>query len=147
VTYISKEDLLVELGERELVQLTNDSDTDEVVDAVVHAAIAYAEGVFESYVRTRYSLPVPATQLVKSSCVNLAVYQLYRKRATFKEGKFEVRETAYKETIALLRDLQAGKAALDVPAAEETVTNPGNSDKILTNADRNKYTDSKLRNF
>ena len=72
--YINLQDLVDELGEEILVQLTDDSDTGEINEVVVNRAIASAEGTFESYIRTRYSLPAPATQMVKSRCLNLAIY-------------------------------------------------------------------------
>lgn len=145
--YITLQDLSDELGEDILVQLTDDSGTGEINEAVVNKAIAAAEGTFEAYVRTRYSLPVPATQMVKTRCVNLAVYELYRKRASFDDGVFKVKKTAYDETISLLRDIQCGKAALDVPAAEETIENPATGDKVLTNAAKSKFSDTKLSGF
>lgn len=145
--YITLQDLLDELGEDILVQLTDDFGTEEVNESVVNKAIATAEGTFESYIRTRYSLPVPATQMVKTRCLNLAIYELYRKRATFDDGVFKVKKTAYDETISLLRDIQSGKAALDVPAAEESIENPASGDRILTNASKAKFSDNKLSNF
>ena len=147
MAYIALQDLLDELGEDILVQLTDDSDTGEISEAVIAKAIASAEGTFESYIRTRYSLPVPATQLVKSRILDLAVYQLYRKRATFDDGVFKVKKTAYDETISLLRDIQKGLAALDVPAAEETIESPASGDEILTNKFNTKFSDTKLSGF
>lgn len=147
-SYITKEDLLDELGEELLVQLTDDSGDEQVNDSVVEKAISYAEGIFDSYVRTRYSLPVPATQMVKSSCLNLAIYQLHRKRATFTDdGVFKVKKTAYDETMSILKDIQKGHAALDVPAAEETIESPATSDNILTNAGRSKFNDRNLSSY
>lgn len=145
--YITIEDLSDELGEEILVQLTDDLNTGEVNPAVVAKAIDAATGTFDSYARTRYSLPVPATPLVKSICIDIAVYNLSRKRATFKEGVFEVKKTAYDEAISKLKDIAAGRAALDVPAAEETVELPASPDKILTNAARSKFNDKILAGF
>lgn len=147
MSYITQQDLVEELGESQLVQLTDDGENDEIGSAVVAKAIEYAAGVFDSYARTRYSLPVPATPLVKSCCVNLAVYHLFRKRATFDDGAFKVKKTAYDESIQLLKDIQSGRAALDVPAAKETIETPASSDKVLTNAAKAKFTDSKLSSF
>lgn len=145
--YIELQDLVDEIGTSRLIELTDDEGSEEINEAVVAKAIASAEGVFESYVRTRYSLPVPATQFVKSRCIKIAVYELYRKRATFDEGIFKVHQSAYNETIAILKDLQAGRAALDVPAAEETIETPATGDKILTNAAKAKFNDQILSGF
>lgn len=146
--YITQQDLIDELGEATLIELTDDSDAGEIGESVVTKAIGYAVGVFESYLRTRYSLPVPATETVKSCCVNLAIYKLYRKRATFADdGVFKVKKTAYDETITLLKDIAAGRAALDIPAAEETIEHPATSDEILTNAAKSKFTEAKLNGY
>lgn len=146
--YITQTDLAKKVGADRLVELTQDDLDATDADALVAAeAIEYAEGVFNSYARTRYALPVPTTQVVKSVCLNLAIYQLYCRRATFEEGVFKVVKTAHDGAISLLKDIQAGRAALDVPAANETVETPASSDQILTNAARSKFTDSKLSGF
>ena len=136
-----------ELGEELLVQLTDDLNSRAINPAVVAKAIDSATGTFDSYARTRYTLPVPVTPLVKSICIDIAVYSLQRKRATYKEGVFEVRKTAYDEAISKLKDIAAGRAALDVPASDETIETPASPDKILTNAAKAKFNDRILSGF
>jgi hypothetical protein len=50
-----------------------------------------------------------------------------------------------------IKDLQAiskGQAALDVPAAEETKTNPGSADQVLSGPSRPAtFSDKNLRGF
>ena len=146
--YITAQDLIDEVGLARLIELTSDdADADEPDTAAVTKAIEYAVGTFDSYARTRYALPVPATSMVKSRCLDLAVYHLFRKRATYDEGVFKVKKTAYDETIAFLKDLQAGRAALDIPASEETIESPATSDTVLTNAAKSKFTDTNLSGF
>lgn len=145
--YITIQDLKDELGERTLIQLTDDTKSNVINVTVVNNAIDSAEGTFESYIRTRYTLPVPATRMVKTRCLNLAIYELYSKRATFDEGVFKVKKTRYDETISLLRDIQKGFAALDVPATEETTETPTSGDRILTNASKSKFTDKKMKGY
>lgn len=147
MSYITAEDLIDELGEDLLVELTDDNDTGEINENVITKAIDYAVGTFDAYARTRYSLPVPATALVKSRCLDLAIYRLFRKRAELDEGVFKVKKTAHDETISFLKDLQAGRAALDIPAAEETIESPATGDRILTNKSNSKFTDDKFKGF
>ena len=146
MSYLTKQDLLDELGERKLAQLTNDSGN-TVNDTRVAAVIENAKGVFESYIRNRYTLPVPCTALVKSLNTKLAIFELIGNRSTFDEGVYKVRQDAYKEAMAQLKDISTGKAALDVPAIEETKENPATGDKILTNAGRSKFNDTTLGSF
>jgi phage gp36-like protein len=147
--YITREDLAGAVGgEDKLVQLTDDSGAGEVDWTVVDKAISYATGKFNSYARTKYTLPVPATEMVQQTCLDLAVFQLQRRRATTDEGVYKVRRAAHDDAIKFMADLQAGKAALDVPAAEETKTNPTSSDTILKGGSRpSAFSDDKLRNF
>src|SRR5829696_4030034 len=104
MAYITQQDLIDELGLQKLIELTTDDlDATEPDAAVVNRAIEYAVGTFESYARTRYTLPVPSTPTVKSRCVDLAVYHLFRKRATDADGVFKVKKTAYDEAITFLK--------------------------------------------
>lgn len=148
MSYLTKQDLIDELGENTLAQLTDDLNDEPVVnDTRVAAVIENAKGVFESYIRGRYSLPVKTTALVKQLNKKLAIFELYENRETVGEGIYKVRENAKKDAIATLKDIAAGRAALDIPAAEETTTNPATPDRILTNAGKTKFTDDALKSF
>lgn len=147
MAYIELQDLLDELGEDVLVQLTDNSGTGNVDVARVAKAIEHAQGVFDAYIRARYSIPVPSTPMVKTLNLDLAVFHLMKSRSTMKEGVFEIKKIANDDAIKLLTAINQGKAALDVPAAEETKENPATSDKILTNKTSAKFTDSKLSGF
>jgi phage gp36-like protein len=147
VSYITTQDLLDELGEDTLVKLTDDSGGETVNEARVAGVIANATGVFEGYIRGRYSLPVPTTPLVKQIVKKIAIFELYERWSTMDEGLYKVRRNAYQDAINQLKDIQKGLAALDVPAAEETVTNPGTGDRILTNAGRSRFSDDALKGF
>jgi phage gp36-like protein len=148
MAYITQADLMNDVDLRTLIQLTQDANNATEPNAeVIAQAINDAEGTFESYARTRYTLPVPATPKVKSVCCDIAVYKLFRRRAKSDDGVFKVRKTAYDEAIKFLCDLQMGRAALDVPAVQETIEVPSTGDRILTNAARNKFTDDKLNGF
>lgn len=147
MSYLTKQDLLDELGEDTLVQLTNSDGGNTVNEDRVAAVIEDAKGVFEGYIRGRHSLPVPATRLVKKLNKQIAIFSLYERWATIDDGVYKIRLTAYNQALATLKDISIGKAALDVPAAEETKENPATSDKILTNAGKAKFTDERLRSF
>jgi phage gp36-like protein len=147
VTYITLEDLSKKLGEYNLVQLTDNSNSGEIDEDVVNDAIKYAQGVFDGYVRLRYELPVPTTPLVRSLNISIAIFNLIENRASLDEGTYKIRENAYKNAIGILKNIGEGKAALDVPAVEETVENPKSSDVILTNAAKSKFSDDRLKSF
>ena len=146
-TYITKHDILTRMDSAKLVQLTDDARSGQVNDEVVDQAIAEAEGTVESYLRTRYTLPVPLTLKVRSLCLDVAIFQLYQRRTTTTGGIYDVAKGAYEKAIAFLKDLSAGKAALDVAAAEETVGHPTSTDEVLRGSSNPVFTDDKMRSF
>ncbi len=148
MAYIELQDLLDELGEDVLVQLTDNDETGEINVARANKAIEFAQGVFDAYARTRYSIPVPTTPMVKSLNLDLAVLHLYKSRTSIvRDSVYEVRKSANDEAIKLLTAINQGKAALDVPTAEETIENPTTGDAILTNAAKSKFSDATLTGF
>ncbi len=138
--YISQQDLEDELGAAKLVQLTDSTSSGAVDAARVAKAISSAEGTFESYARTRYELPVPVTEKVKSICVDLAVFNLKRSRTTTEEGIKNLRSALYDPAIKFLEALSSGKAALDIPAASETAASPASPDKVKRGSSERKAT-------
>jgi phage gp36-like protein len=152
MSYITKQDLIDELGADKLLQLVDHSGTATLNDPPVNARISQviddAVGTFEAYARTRYTLPVPLTAKVRSTCLKIAVFSLYEGRATDDEGIYKVKENAYKNAIKFLESVQAGKAALDVPAAQESETNPASPDDVLRGSSRSSpFSDDNLRSF
>lgn len=147
MAYLVSQDLLDELGETTLVELTDDNGTGEVNEARVLKAIESAQGQFDFYARSRYSLPVPVTPMVKTLNLDLAIFHLYKSRTAIADGIYTVRKNAYDDAIKRLIDLSKGIGGLDVPAAEETIEKPATSDKILTNASRAKFTDDALSGY
>ncbi|MGB8508143.1 MAG: DUF1320 domain-containing protein [Pyrinomonadaceae bacterium] len=147
MTYITQQDLEDQLGLDKLIQLTDNTRSGVVDVTVVGRAIEYAESTFNAYARTRYTIPVPVTELVKSKCLDLAEYKLKRSRATTGEAIDNLKKSLYDPTIKFLEALQSGRAALDVPAAEETATAPATGDKVLKGSPNTKFTDSNLNNY
>lgn len=147
MSYITKQDLIEELGEDKLVQLTDNARTGAVDDAVVERAISFAVGTFEAYARTRYTLPVPATELVRSKCLDLAIYKLRRNRATTQEAIDTLKKSLYDPAIKFFEAIQSGKAALDVPAVDETTASPASPDRVLSGTRRTKFSDDSLGSY
>ena len=147
MSYITKNDLLEELGEDKLLQLTDNTRSGVVDENKVNKAISFAVGTFEAYARTRYTLPVPVTEKVKSTCLDLAVYQLRRGRATTDEAIRNLKMALYDPAIKFLEALQSGRAALDVPAALETAATPASPDRVLKGTAKPVFTDSALDNY
>lgn len=147
MSYITQQDLLEELGADKLLQYTDPNKTGQVDSSVVSKAISYAVGLFESYARTRYTLPVPATAMVRSICLDLATYKLQLARTPSPEGKKSLKESLYDPAIKLLEALQKGAAALDIPAQEETVESPASPDRVLSGTGRSQFGEDKIGGY
>ena len=147
--YITQQDLVDELGEDKLIQLTDNAKphANAVNPKRVQQAINFAVSTFDSYARTRYTIPVPVTEKVRSVCLDLAIYHLRRDRSTSTDASEKLRKDLYDPNIKFLEALQSGKAALDVPAAEETAVNPGSPDRILSGSSRPVFTDDKIGGY
>jgi phage gp36-like protein len=155
MAYITKQDLKDELGADKFLELADDLDLegteDERTDKRATKAISYAVGTFDSYARTRYQIPVPLTEQAKAVCLDLAVYHLYKARATdaSKESRYAVIKDAHDNQLRWLEKLSAGKVALDVPSAEETTVKPASPDEILRGSSQTGaiFDDTKLSSY
>jgi phage gp36-like protein len=163
-SYITKQNLIDELGEQKLLELADDAGTADVGDLSddegengqrlnnrIDRAISYAVGTFDSYARTRYTIPVPVTIKVVSTCIALAVFNLYQGRPVGnpKEGVYAVKKDAHDTAMRYLVDVSKGAAALDVPSKDETVLNPASPDEVLRGSSKTEavFSDSKLKGY
>lgn len=133
MSYITQADLENELGLDKLIEMTDDDGSGEIGVGRVQKAISYAVGTFDSFARTRYSIPVQLTEQVKAVCLDLAVFHLYKARATdaSREGRYGVVKDAHDIQLRWLEKLSMGKVALDVPTIEETAIAPSSPDEVL----------------
>ena len=109
MAYCTKTDILEELDEDTLVQLTDDKDLGVVDDAKVTAAIDKADEEIDSYCGRRYSVPfatVPGR--IKHLSVDMAIYHLYGRR----KGAPQQRKDAYDTALRFLRDVADNRASL-----------------------------------
>lgn len=109
--YCTLDDIEKHTSTPTLMQLTSD-DGQEIVDkTVVEEALLYSSALIDGYLRGRYSLPLDICfPLLRVLAVDLSVYRLYSRR--MRNEMPEVIETAYKNAIATLRDIQKGVISL-----------------------------------
>lgn len=109
--YCTLDDIEKHTSTTTLIQLTSD-DGQEIVDkTVVEEALLYSSALIDGYLRGRYSLPLDICfPLLRVLAVDLSVYRLYSRR--MRNEMPEVIETAYKNAIATLRDIQKGVISL-----------------------------------
>jgi len=138
--YCTQNDLLNQLTQAELVQLTDDAGSGNVDTAKVDAAIAAASATIDAYAGARYTLPLQASEKVKQLCVDLAIYELEKRRRRLREATASARDAA----LAFLRDLAAGRAVLDQPPGAQPQTSEADVKKT---AQERIFSDEKLAGF
>lgn len=111
MAYATLTDLIERAGEAEIRQ-TADRDRDGVPDAdAVEAALTDAGNLIDGYIAAKYSLPLPSTpEIVRTWAVSIARYVLHR------NGAPEHVRLDYKDALAALKDVAAGKLALPFPS-------------------------------
>lgn len=126
MAYSTKGDILEQLDEAILIQLTDDDDLGVVNDDRVTRAIADADATIDAYCQGRYSIPLdPVPDKMRQVSVDLAIYNLYSRRG---DAAPETRKDRHKEAIRFLEKVSEGKISLgaSTPSPETT----GNSVEI-----------------
>lgn len=109
--YITKTDILSQLQESYLIQLTDDANAGVVDDAKVNAAISHAEGEVDGYLSVRYDTPVsPVPQAVVAFVVDIAIYRLYARRTGAPDDVLQ----RYKDAVAFFDRCSRGVVSLGV---------------------------------
>jgi phage gp36-like protein len=115
--YATQADLApLRITQKELIQLTDDTNSGQVNTAVVNAALEEASGWVDSYCRNRYTTPLQASDTVKSLTLDRAVWLLFSRRRGVKVS--ETVSERHAEALAFLKDVSTGKAQLDQPVGD-----------------------------
>ncbi len=117
--YIVKADILEQMPEIDLIQLTDDDNTGLVDDGIVDGAIANAEGEVDGYLASRYTTPLsPVPDVIKAFTVDVAIYRIHGRR----QGAPEHIEKSYENAIKFLKNASNGVVTLGVttPAPENS---------------------------
>jgi phage gp36-like protein len=141
MAYCTQNDLLKLIPEREMAELTAESG--ETPDAeVVSAAIAQADAEIDAYLAVRYVLPLAATPArVKALSLDMAAYHLYSRRSVMSE----TRRDKYKDAVAFLKDVAAGRAeiigadGLELGGGAGDVTEISSAVRVFTRDDLNGF--------
>ena len=107
--YASAVEFEEEIGTTETVELTNldNPSANTVNTSRLEKALATASGEINSYLATRYSIPVlPVPQIIKNYCIDIAWYRLAQNNAP------EQYATRYNNAIARLKDIEKGQMLL-----------------------------------
>lgn len=129
--YCTLDDIEKHTSTPTLIQLTSDDGQDVIDKTVVEESILYSSALIDGYLRGRYSLPLDICYpLLRVLAVDLSVYRLYSRR--MQNEMPEVIDSAYKNAIATLRDIQKGVISLQ--SENDTFESAGfNVDEYRTN--------------
>ncbi len=110
--YCTIEDIETQTSTPALIQLTCDENNEEVNRVVALEAILYSSAIINGYLRGRYSLPLDTHfPLLRILAIDISIYRLYSRR--MRNEMPEVIETAYKNAISTLKDIQKGTITLE----------------------------------
>lgn len=145
MAYAEQQDIIDRgVTQQELLELTDDESTTDLDDAGVQARIAAAItsacGTIDSYCRQRYTVPLQDSEQIKSVAVTLAIYNLFARRRRVPEDV----KTLFDDAMKFLRDVAAGKAALDQPTG---ATAQAGSGGVLATDVAEKFSDDNLKGF
>jgi len=141
MAYSTKADILEQLDEVILVQLTDDTGSGFVDDEKVSRAIEDADALVDAHCQARYQVPLsPVPAIIRQVSVDLAIYNLYSRRGdTVPENRIE----RYKNAVRFLERVSAGQISLGASSpAPDSTTN----DVYIDQADR-IFTREKMKGF
>lgn len=132
--YCDSYDILQILPEIELIQLTDDTNTSINYD-VLNAAISFSDTTINSYLRSRYTLPLSEIpELIKVFAIDLTIYRLHSRRMIREMPESIL--NSYKTVIAELGKIQKGIVSLGLESESEDTQLSGHrefvSNKIST---------------
>ena len=140
MTYATLSDLVERAGDAELRQIA-DRDRDGTPDPdVIAAALTGADNVIDGYVFARYSRPLPSIPPILATwATSIARYTLHRNGAPAWVAQ------DYKDAIATLKDVAAGRYSLPV---EEGETAPqAQTGRVLSDHPAQVFTADRLRGW
>ncbi len=139
MAYCTKDDLLKQISDEILIQLTDDYDAGVVDDSIVADHIASADAEIDGYCGLRYTLPFsPVPTIIKKLSVDITIYNLYGRRETVPES----RSKDYDNAVKLLQNVAKGLVTLGADAPVETST-----DTVKVSSEDRVFTREKLEGF
>lgn len=128
--YLSSDEYVARYGEGETIRLTDDAKTGRVHEPTLLAALTDATKFADSYLAGRYTLPLEEPpELIKQIVADLARERLYRSKP------LPAVIDAAKRARAILLDLSAGRAQLQLASGIVIESEGGIDAPILTTRD------------
>jgi len=143
MAYCLSADVQASLDERVLLWLTNDNDAATTVDTdIIDEAIRDADATIDAYCRKRYTVPFdPVPDKVRALSRTIAIYTLYSRKG-INDGPEQTVRDNYKDAIAFLKDVSAGRAEIvegSAPTAPSNRVSARSRTKIFSESDLEKF--------
>jgi len=120
MSYCTQDDLLEQISEAELIELTDDAGSGEVDADVVTRAIADADATIDAHCQGRYSVPLsPVPAMIRAVSVDMTIYNLLSRK---NEEVPKSRDDRNRNAIRFLERVADGKIQLgaSTPAQANT---------------------------
>jgi phage gp36-like protein len=138
--YCTKADILKQVAETVLIQLTDDANVGAVDDAIVEQEIENAAGEINGYCAERYPVPLsPVPPIIRKFSVDIAIYNLFARR----KGASDDRKARYDNAIRFLRNVSSGRVSLGASAPEPVTT----TDSVAMESGTRIFTRDKMSGF
>lgn len=113
--YLTVSDFIARCGETRALQVAGMGPRDDLqIDRVrVQTEIDFASGMINGYVRGRYPAAFNALPEILKACAYDIVHYRLRDKGGDQSGMSQTVKDRYEDAVRLLRDIQAGKVALD----------------------------------
>jgi phage gp36-like protein len=109
MAYCTQSDLLEQLDQDILIQLTDDDANGAIDASVVTRAIADADAEIDGYCGQNYPVPFATVpDLIRKFSVTIAIKNLYARRSSVPDS----RRSDYADAIAFLKEVSKGNASL-----------------------------------
>jgi len=113
--YCTIQDIIDDLTENVVAQLSNDIEPNVINREIVNKYIIDATQIIDGYLRGRYKLPlINEHSILKKICVDIVKYELYKRRGKI----FDNIQDLYKDGIATLEKIQKGIITLNEGTTE-----------------------------
>lgn len=148
--YCTKNDILNELNEEELIQICDavhltGAEQTAKVDGKVNQAIEDACSKIDSYAGVKYAVPLATqfvTKTVRKSSAIITLYYLWSSRSS-KTGMDETVKDNFEKEIAFWKDVSKGIASIgvDPPPANNSLKNAKvvSNERVFTNKTMNGF--------
>lgn len=125
--FATKADMIARFGDREVIALTNRSNTGTIDDAVLQGGLDTADGEISGYLASRYSLPMASVpRLLTGYACDIARYRLCGAAVQCTDDI----EERYKMAVRFLEKVAMGQIALGVDATGAVVNAGGNDIQV-----------------